>query len=219
MMRPREGTSRPSLLARLARLALAATLAACTASNKPGAPSEGVPRPSGPSVPTVAELSIPTCAAGGAPWAGRACSESHLLRRVIAAAGATVTRLTEGIEPQKKDAYLVQLDTFRFSFGVISPRDFRLMGGYWTMGLFGAGMPSSGSVEGVPLSGDLREGHWSWRIDGWTYQVYPPGTSVVPRSAHLPRALVARLVSAGLSVGPAREVRHATWPRPRWLMR
>jgi hypothetical protein len=133
----------------------------------------------------------PTCAPRRAPWASTACPESVWVRRVVAAAGGRITGLTGSVEPQRDSAFLVELNGHRFSFGAISREDMRRMGGFFSMGMFGAGMPQSGHVRGIPLFGDRHTGHWSWIVRGFTVEIY---------QCHAPRPTIVDLVGASIGV-------------------
>jgi hypothetical protein len=133
----------------------------------------------------------PTCAPRRAPWASMACPESVWVRRVVTAAGGRTLGVTQGIEPQRNSAFLVELDAHRFSFGAISKESMGRMGGYFSMGEFGAGMGQSGSVNGVTLFGNRKTEHWSWDIHGFTVEIY---------QSHAPRSTIADLVRASIGV-------------------
>lgn len=148
----------------------------------------------------IRSAAIPTCAPNGRAWARDACPESVWVRKVVAAAGGRILRVTDGIEPQRSDAFVVDLDGWRYSFGAISALDFRRMGGYWSMGEFAAGMANAGSVSGIRLSGSRRSGHWSWFVNGFTAQVYPLVASGAPTEG-APRPVIAKLVTASAGLG------------------
>jgi hypothetical protein len=133
----------------------------------------------------------PTCAPRYAPWASKACPESAWVRGVVAAAGGRITGVTDGIEPQRGSAFLIELDGRRLSFGAVSRDDMRRMGGFFSMGMFGAGMPQSGHVRGIPLFGDRTTGHWSWEVRGFTVEIY---------RSHAPRSVIVDLVDASVGV-------------------
>ena len=140
----------------------------------------------------------PTCAPRGEAWASAACPESTRIRAVVAAADGEIVGVTNGIEPQAGSAFLVALDGFRFSFGVISAIDMRKLGAYFSMGEFGAGMGSAGVVSGIDVAGDRSWGHWSWVTRGWTYEVYPLRHQESAQ-LHVPRWVVAHLIEASVS--------------------
>ena len=142
--------------------------------------------------------SVPTCAPNGQPWASDSCPESVWLRKVITAAGARVTGLTQNVEPQSRSAFVVSFDGYTFSMGAVSPQDFRKMSAYFSMGEFSAGMQDDGMVGGVPLAGNVATGHWSWDLpSGYRVEIYPLDAS--PHH-HVPRSVIARLISATLAV-------------------
>jgi hypothetical protein len=134
---------------------------------------------------------VPTCAPRRAPWASAACPESIWVRQVVAAAGGQITGLTDGVEPQRNSAFLVELDGHRFSFGAVSRESMGRMGSYFSMGEFGAGMGPSGSVNAVPLFGNRKTEHWSWKASGFTVEIY---------ESHAPRSTIADLVKASIAV-------------------
>jgi hypothetical protein len=140
---------------------------------------------------TISFSRVPTCAPKYAPWASPTCPESVWVRRVVAAAGGLITGVAQRIEPQRDSSFHVELDGYGFSFGAVSKDDMRRMGGYFSMGEFGAGMAQSGSVDGVPLSGNVKLGHWSWVKNGFTAEIY---------LSHAPRSTIAKLVSASIGV-------------------
>jgi hypothetical protein len=145
-----------------------------------------------------ATRSVPTCAPNVQPWASDACPESVWLRKVVAQAGARIIGLTRNVEPQPKSAFLISFDGYTFSMGAISRRDFHKMGGYFSMGEFGAGMQDDGMVGGVQLAGNFDTGHWSWETpSGYTVEIYPANAD--PHH-HVPQSVVAGLISATLSV-------------------
>jgi hypothetical protein len=113
-----------------------------------------------------------TCAPRRAPWSSAGCPESVWVRGVVAAAGGRILGVTQGIEPQRNSAFLVELNGHRFSFGAISKESMGRMGGYFSMGEFGAGMGQSGSVHGVTLFGDRKTEHWSWDIHGYSAEIH-----------------------------------------------
>jgi hypothetical protein len=121
---------------------------------------------------------------------------------VVDAAGGRILGVTDGIEPQHGAAFVVELAGWRFSVGAISPTDMQRMGGtgWFSMGEFGAGMSGAGWVKGIRLFGGRRIPHWEWTVHGWVvevYPVYPPGSTVPPRS------IIAMLVIASDRVHPA----------------
>jgi hypothetical protein len=145
-----------------------------------------------------ATRSVPTCAPNVQPWASDACPESVWLRKVVAQAGARIIGLTRNVEPQPKSAFLISFDGYTFSMGAISRRDFHKMGGYFSMGEFGAGMQDDGMVGGVQLAGNFDTGHWSWETpSGYTVEIYPANAD--PHH-HVPQSVVAGLISTTLSV-------------------
>ncbi len=163
-------------------------------------PTEATPSPSHSPTPTdAASGRVPTCAPNGEPWASAACPESVWLRKVTAAAGAKIIGLTSNVEPQPKSAFLVSYDGYTFSMGAVSKEDLKKMGGYFTMGEFGAGMPQAGTVSGVTFFGDVDTGHWSWTTSsGFTVEIYP---AEAQPTHHVPRSVAERLIQASLSAG------------------
>src|SRR6266545_3768754 len=130
----------------LFRVALAVIFAIATARQ-----AETTSEQLGPHTPSAVGQSFVTCAPNGQPWASRACDESRWLRHVISAVRGQIAGLADGIEPQRRDAFLVLLDGKTFSLGAISRRVFKANGAYWSMGEFSAGMADAGSVEGLSL--------------------------------------------------------------------
>jgi len=116
----------------------------------------------------------------------------------VANAGGTITGIGNGVEPQRGDAFAVSVDGYRLNIGAISGADKRKMGGWFSMGEFGAGMAQAGRVDGVYLSGIRRAGHWSWSVPGFTVEVYVthPG---VPTAKKPPRSVITKLVAASLA--------------------
>ncbi len=153
-------------------------------------------------------LGLPTCAPKGQPWTSTACPESTWTRWVVGGAGGTITGVGDGIEPQRGDALDVSLDGWPMQVSAVSLTDMKKMGGWFSMGDFGAGMHPSGSVDGVPLNGLRKTGRWSWQAGGFAAEVYPLGVpqplgAQQVRATSPPRSVIAKLVAASIPpVGP-----------------
>jgi hypothetical protein len=152
--------------------------------------------------PSVVGQPFATCAPHGEPWASNACDESRWLRHVISAVGGKIVGLVNGIEPQRRDAFLVWLDGKTFSLGAISDRVFKANGEWWSMGQFSAGMADAGSVDGVLVSGNHRMGLWSWQVHHFAVQVYPDPKNDSALPDLVGRPLASRLLRATLSTEP-----------------
>ncbi len=121
---------------------------------------------------------------------------------MISAVGGHIVGLINGIEPQRRDAFLVSLDGKTFSLGAISRRVFKANGAYWSMGEFSAGMADVGSVEGVSLFGNHRMGHWSWEVHHFIVEVYPDPANDSALADLVGRPTASQLVRATLSTEP-----------------
>jgi hypothetical protein len=121
---------------------------------------------------------------------------------VIPAVGGQIVGFADGIEPQRRDAFLVSLNGKTFSLGAISRRVFKANGSYWSMGEFSAGMADAGSVDGVSLYGNHRMGHWSWEVHHFIVEVYPAPANDSAFPDLVARPMASRLLRATLSTEP-----------------
>ncbi len=203
--KPMAGSSRWLFRVALAVIFAIATACQSGASGPPSATARQAETTSeqlGPHTPSAVGQSFVTCAPNGQPWASRACDESRWLRHVISAVRGQIAGLADGIEPQRRDAFLVLLDGKTFSLGAISRRVFKANGAYWSMGEFSAGMADAGSVEGLSLFGNHRMGHWSWEVHHFIVQVYPDPANDSALSDLIGRPMASRLLRATLSTEP-----------------